>query len=210
MAETIEQRTRNTNRTVLHVGCGAANPEKLHRAFRGPEWREVRLDIDPGAKPDIVASITDMAGVKSGEYEAIYSSHNIEHLYAHEVPAALREFARVLNSDGFALIECPDLQSVAVLVADGKLEDTAYVSPAGPIAPLDMIYGHRGAMSQGNLFMAHRTGFTVQTLGNALIANGFARAIVERNEKAFALWAVGFKTQQSDAQLEAHRNALLK
>lgn len=64
-------------------------------------------------------------------------------------------------------------------------------------------------MAQGNLFMAHRTGFTVQTLGNALIANGFIRAIVERNEKAFALWAIGFKTQQSDAQLKAHRNALI-
>ncbi len=105
------------SRSVLHVGCGAPNAETLHRAFRGPEWREVRLDIDPGAKPDIVASMADMPEVESGTYDALYSSHNIEHLFAHEVPTALGEFARVLKPDGFALISCPDLQSIATLVA---------------------------------------------------------------------------------------------
>ncbi len=209
----IYHRSRNgeaaaKSRTVLHVGCGAPNPETLHRAFRGPGWREVRLDIDPAVKPDITASITDMAGVESGSYDAVYSSHNIEHLYAHEVPLALGEFARVLRPDGFALIACPDLQSVAALVAEGKLEDTAYVSPAGPIAPLDMLYGLRGALASGSLHTAHRTGFTLKTLGKALIANGFARAVVERFETAYALKAIGFKREPSDAEIKAYRDTL--
>ena len=122
-------------RSVLHVGCGSPNLETLHRAFRGPAWRKVRLDIDEGAKPDIVASIVDMAPVDAGGFDALYSSHNIEHLFPHDVPTAFGEFARVLKPDGFALITCPDLQSIAALIADDKLEDPAYTSPAGPIAP---------------------------------------------------------------------------
>ncbi len=196
------------SRSVLHVGCGAPNAETLHRAFRGPEWREVRLDIDPGAGPDIVASMADMPEVESGTYDALYSSHNIEHLFAHEVPAALGEFSRVLKPDGFALITCPDLQSIATLVARDELEDTAYVSPAGPVAAIDMLYGFRSALARGNVHMAHRTGFTAKTLGNALIANGFTRAIVERDEKAHALWSIGFKAPQNNAQLKSYRDAL--
>ena len=42
---------------VLHVGCGAYHPEKLHKSFAG--WKEIRLDIDPAVAPDIVASLTD-------------------------------------------------------------------------------------------------------------------------------------------------------
>jgi len=45
---------------VLNVGCGYPLRQKLHRHFHGPEWREVRLDLDPAVQPDIVCSITDM------------------------------------------------------------------------------------------------------------------------------------------------------
>ena len=41
--------------------------------------------------------------------DAVFSSHNIEHLYPHEVPLALKEFMRVLKPDGFVLMTCPDL-----------------------------------------------------------------------------------------------------
>ena len=193
-------------RSVLHVGCGSPNPETLHRAFCGPAWREVRLDIDEGAKPDIVASIVDMAPVDAGGFDALYSSHNIEHLFPHDVPTAFGEFARVLKPDGFALITCPDLQSIAALIADDKLEDAAYTSPAGPIAPVDMLYGLRPALARGMYFMAHRTGYTAKTLGQALIDNGFSQAIVEQQEQRFALWAVAFKTPRPEAMLQQYRD----
>jgi SAM-dependent methyltransferase len=181
-----------TRNSVLHVGCGAYAPTKLPTVFLDEGWREVRLDIDPGVSPDIVASITDMAGVAAGSYDAVYSSHNLEHLYPHEVPLALREFRRVLKPDGFALVALPDLQSVAQLVAEGRLEDPAYISPLGPIAPLDILYGFRPSLAQGNLYMAHRTGFTGRTLSQALLAAGFAGTLVQRHPDSMALWAVGF------------------
>ncbi len=182
---------------VLHVGCGAPNPQKLHAHFRTTEWREVRLDIDPAVQPDIVASITDMAIVKTESVDAIWSSHNIEHLYPHEVALALNEFYRVLKIGGLALITLPDLQRVAEWIAQDRLEDIAYVSPAGPITPLDMAYGHRPSLARGNLFMAHKTGFTAKTLGNALVKAGFVAVKVTRGP-AFDLWAVAYKSNNPE------------
>ena len=179
---------------VLHVGCGAFAHDKLPPLFREPHWREIRLDIDPAVAPDLVASITDMAVVAAGSMDAVYSSHNIEHLYPHEVPVALAEMRRVLAPSGLALIRVPDLQEVARHVAEGRLEDALYVSPMGPIAPLDILFGHRPSLALGNHFMAHRTGFTAGTLAAALIAAGFAAVLMQRDETAFALTAVAFRT----------------
>ena len=178
----------NGAKLVLHVGCGPANPDSLHPLFRGPEWQEVRLDIDPSVKPDIVASIVDMSSVKSESVDAIWSSHNLEHVYAHEVPLVLRGFFRVLRPGGQALITLPDLRQAARLIAAGKLEDTAYVSPAGPIAPLDIVYGHRASVQRGNEFMGHRTGFTAKTLTEKLRQAGFVDVDVKAPPD-FALWA---------------------
>ncbi|MSO75816.1 MAG: methyltransferase domain-containing protein [Alphaproteobacteria bacterium] len=180
-------------KTVLHVGCGDPNPDKLHVSYRGPEWREVRLDIDPTVQPDIVASITDMAMVASESVDAVWSSHNLEHLYPHDVPLALGEFCRVIKPAGHLLITLPDLQRIAELVANDKLDDTAYVAPAGPIAPIDMIYGFRTAIARGNFFMAHRTGFTQKTLVRALAVAGFRQVRLQRG-KNFDLWAFALKT----------------
>ncbi|TAN48593.1 MAG: methyltransferase domain-containing protein [Methylococcaceae bacterium] len=182
-------------KTVLHVGCGPRNPAKLHETFRTPEWREIRLDINEKVAPDIIGSITDMHMVADASMDAVWSSHNLEHLYPHEVPRALGEFSRVLKADGFALITLPDLQRVAELIAEDKLDEPAYQSPAGPITPLDILYGLRKSLAAGNLYMAHRTGFTAKTLGKALINAGFAQARLRRDDH-FNLWAVGYKKAQ--------------
>jgi SAM-dependent methyltransferase len=183
-------------RTVLHVGCGAPDPHKLPAAFfPAGAWREVRLDIDPGVAPDILASITDMGVVADGSADAVYSAHNLEHLHAHEVPLALREFHRVLRPEGgFLLVTVPDLQRAAALIAEDRLEESAYASPAGPISPLDMVYGFGRAIEAGNGFMAHRTGFTARTLEGALRAAGFPIVRVIRDEH-FALWATAWRAE---------------
>jgi SAM-dependent methyltransferase len=182
-------------KTVLNVGCGYPLRQKLHRHFQGPEWREIRLDLDPAVQPDIVCSITDMSPVAAGSVDAIWSSHNLEHLQRHEVPMALAEFVRVLKPRGFLLLTLPDLQQVARLVVEDRLEDEAYTSSSGPISALDMIFGHTASLARGNKFMAHRTGFTARTLQQALIAAGFVE-ITLRQGTAFDLWATAFKPVQ--------------
>jgi hypothetical protein len=187
---------------LLHVGCGMKRKAQTTRAFDTPEWTELRLDIDPAVEPDIVGTITDMKRVASASIDAIFSSHNIEHLYPHEVPLALAEFLRVLRPEGFAVVTCPDLQSVAALVADDKLDQPAYVSPAGPIAPLDMIYGHRPDLARGQLFMAHRTGFTRTVLIRTLQEAGFAQVAGMQRARAFDLWAIAGKLRRDPAMFQ--------
>lgn len=175
-------------RQFLHVGCSTDN--RIPWVFAG--WREIRLDIDPAVRPDIVASITDMHAVADASVDAVYSSHNLEHLEAHQVPLALSEFRRVLKPDGWLLLVVPDLQSVAELVAADRLCETVYETPGGPIAPIDIIYGHRGRIAAGNGFMAHRTGFTARVLAAAMQAAGFERVAMQR--ALLALWVYGLPT----------------
>ena len=116
----------------------------------------------------------------------------------------MSEFLRVLKSDGFAVITCPDLQSVCALVAEDKLTDPAYTSPAGPIAPLDILYGLRTSMANGNLYMAHRCGFTKKVLTATLQASGFKSvASMSRGHPYFDLWALATKAELNEEELLA-------
>jgi SAM-dependent methyltransferase len=196
LTENEPMASATATKTVLHVGCGSKVSQTLHPTFQTAEWQEIRLDIDPDYQPDIVANIMDMSVVGSESVDAIWSSHNLEHLFSHEVPVALREFHRVLKPDGFALITLPDLQKVAAHIAQGRLEDVLYVSPAGPISAIDVVYGHRAAVARGKVHMAHKTGFTAQSLGQKLFDAGFAQIEVKQ-DNGLALWALAIKAPVS-------------
>lgn len=144
----------------LHVGCGRATKPNTTPGFNNDMWQEIRFDIDPECAPDIVGTIVEMSDVATASVDAIFSSHNIEHIYPHEVPLAIKEFMRVLTDDGFVVLTCPDLQSVCAAIARDKLLEPLYISPAGPIAPIDILFGHRPQIAAGKHYMAHKCGFT--------------------------------------------------
>jgi SAM-dependent methyltransferase len=172
---------------ILHVGCGPRGSGELPALFHEEGWREIRLDINPDVQPDVVASMTNMPTVPDASVDAVYSSHNLEHLYAHEVPFALSEWARVLKPGGVVLVTVPDVQEVARAVADDRLEEVLYQSPAGPIFPIDVLWGLRSSIAAGNHFMAHKTGFTKTTMRARLEQGGFEGVqIVTRNYEIFA------------------------
>ena len=185
----------------LHIGCGPKRKDQTLPAFQSDVWNEVRFDIDESVAPDIIGTMTDMSAVEIASMDALFSSHNVEHLYPYEVPVAFAEFHRVLKEDGFAIIACPDLQSVAALIAEDKLLDPAYVSPAGPITPLDILFGHRSSMQQGNLYMAHHVGFTQKVLAGTLKSAGFGAVLTIRRPEKFDLWAFAMKQGVSDEEL---------
>ncbi len=152
--------------TLLHPGCGFEPlPEWLNGAV------ETRLDIDEDCKPDIVASITDMGEI--GEFDLIYTSHTLEHLYQYDVEKALKEFHRVLKSGGMAFIMVPDVEGVTCN------NDTLYVSQAGPICGLDLYYGLTSYVQQ-NPYYAHHTAFVKETMESQLKAAGFDVVTVKR------------------------------
>ena len=188
-------------KTFLHVGCGPQNQSSC-LGFNYDNWKEIRFDIDKKVKPDIEGTLTDMKLVETGSVDAVYSSHNIEHIYPHEVPIALREFYRVLKEDGMVVITCPDLQSVCKAVVQDKLLEPLYESDIGPISPIDILYGHRGFIAQGNEYMAHKGGFTYSVLDRAFYEAGFKIRYGGRRPAAWDLFIVAFKQDKSDEEIK--------
>ena len=184
-------------KTFLHVGCGYEDKSQIN-GFNNDNWKEIRFDINKDVKPDIEGTLTDMKLVETGSVDAVYSSHNIEHIYPHEVPIALKEFYRVLKEDGIVVITCTDLQSVCEAVAQDKLLEPLYESPASPISPIDILYGYRKDVAKGNEYMAHKGGFTYTSLNASFFEAGFkARYGGRGNESGVPnLFLVAFKQKK--------------
>ncbi len=93
-------------RTFLHIGCGPKRKDQTTRGFNIPEWRELRLDIDPDVKPDIVGSMMDMSSVEDGGVDAVFSSHNIgaDVGFDPEYPASLDDQFRVRTKNSINLL----------------------------------------------------------------------------------------------------------
>lgn len=189
-------------KSFLHVGCGQKRKDKTTIGFNTPEWLEVRFDIDKSNQPDLIGTMVDIHSVATKSMDALYSSHNIEHLYPHEVDIALKEFLRVLKPEGYAVITCPDIQSVCSLIAEDKLTEPVYMSAVGAITPLDILYGHGASIARGNHYMAHKTGFTKKTLSQALQRAGFAiSGVLVKKESFFNLWAIASKKHMERDEL---------
>jgi SAM-dependent methyltransferase len=186
----------------LHVGCGPKRKNQTVKAFATSEWEEVTLDIDRSVNPDLVDKLPELSQVESNSFDAVYSAHNIEHLYPHEVPLALNAMRRVLKEDGFVILTCPDLQTIGERLASGDIDAPIYTSRRGPVAPLDMMYGFRPAMAQGNLYMAHHTGFTLKSLSDACIRAGFARFLGLRRPKRYDLWGLATKLTKTHDEIQ--------
>lgn len=184
----------------LHVGCGSQKKIEL-KGFNSLEWEEIRFDIDEKIKPDIVGTLTDMSKVMNESVDAVYSSHNIEHIYAHEVPIALKEFFRVLKPEGFVVITCPDLMSVCEAIIKDQLLQPLYRSPTGDIAPIDILYGHRLYLMQGKEFMSHKCGFTYQSLCSAFYEAGFKTTFGGSRPNYYDLWLIAFKNLKTHEEI---------
>jgi len=188
-------------KTFLHVGCGNNNKSHL-RGFSNDNWKEIRFDIDKNVNPDIVGTLTDMKSVETESVDAVYSAHNIEHIYPHQVPIALKEFYRVLKEDGIVVITCPDLQSAGEALAQDKLFETIYEAisvPEGhkvPITAFDVLFGHRNTTATGNVFMVHKGGFTYSTLDRAFYEAGFKARYGGRRPRRCDLFLVAFKQKK--------------
>jgi predicted SAM-dependent methyltransferase len=162
---------------VLHVGCGSSPL---------PDWvkgEETRLDIDGRCNPDIIASMTDLGDI--GEYDLVYCSHALEHLYPHDALKALREFYRVLKPNGMAWITVPNLTGIEPTF------DVVYETDAGrPITGFHMFYGDLYAIEEFP-HMAHRAGYVPETLRQIMEIAGFKVAIAEHS--GFNLTGIGMK-----------------
>lgn len=90
----------------LHLGCGK---RKL------PGWVGVDSRNDVGA--DLVADVRYLDHFASGEVSAIYACHVLEHIPRPDVLPALREWRRVLKTEGKLYVAVPDFGVLARMYA---------------------------------------------------------------------------------------------
>ncbi len=199
--KTIPNPTLNNKKLMkifLHAGCGDQSQSDVI-GFDNDNWKEIRFDIDERVNPDIVGTMTDMKSVVTGSVDAVYSSHNIEHIFPHEVPIALSEFYRVLKEDGIVVITCPDLQSVGEAIAQDRLMETLYEGVNVPVTAFDILYGHRETTLDGDIYAIHRGGFTYSTLEKAFKEAGFKARF--GGGSGYDLYLVAFKQKKSEEEI---------
>jgi SAM-dependent methyltransferase len=185
---------------VLNVGGGTSRDLPPH--YKG--WEQVLLDIDPNVKPDVVCDAKEMRKLPPAKYDAVFCSHNLEHFYRHEVPAVLAGFLHVLKPDGFVQIAVPDMMELFErVVRDCRdIDETWYSSSGGPISFHDVIYGWGKAVAQGNLYYAHKTGFSDKTLTKALSSAGFRHVMTAREQGNLHAYAFKSKAKPTPARLK--------
>lgn len=156
----------------LHVGCGPKKKEQTTFIFNSEKWEEVRFDIDKSHNPDIIGSMTNMSMIDDNSFDAVFSSHNIEHLFYHEAEIAVKEFYRILKPSGYVFLLCPDIIEACKAVYENGPNSKLYSTAAGiDISPIDVIYGWRLSIKNGNEYMAHKFGYSEQSL-ISLFKNG--------------------------------------
>ena len=157
---------------VLNVG-GGKKSTPIPSKFDG--WEHVLLDIFPGPDVDIVADAREMVAWIPQQFDAVYSAHNLEHYHDHEVGWVLEGMHAALIPGGEVHIVVPNIGQLICEMVEHRidLEDVLYMSPAGEITPLDVLFGYRPEVESGNPFYAHKTGFTAKRLHKVLEKAGF-------------------------------------
>lgn len=168
---------------VLNIGAGNTRLNSQTEWFDG--WKELRVDV-ADCNPDIVSDITTLKGIGDKTVDAIWASHVVEHVYFHQLKDVFINMIRVLKNDGYAIIRVPDLGAIADRIPNGLL-DTVYESSAGPVAVIDMIYGHRGFVQTWNESMAHKTGFTRDSMTKILQSLNINAMIAAFNDEVIAI-----------------------
>ena len=82
----------------LRLDYGPKHKDQNAKTFKSDGWAEKLLDIDSKELPDVVGAMTDMSAVNDSSMQAVFSSHNIERLYPHELPLASGEFIQAFPS----------------------------------------------------------------------------------------------------------------
>lgn len=194
------------SKKVLHVEAGRPHPKKLHSAFSGEEWVEVRLDKDPSTQPNYTGHLRDLSMVPDGSMDAIWSRHNLQKLFYHEIPTTLAEFMRILKPEGLLMLAVPNTLKVAEAIVGDKLESPLFSSSKGTVSAIDMLYGNRIRLQEQGEAAAHHMCFTPPTIAKKLQEANFRNIQVRAD--GYNLWVGGHKLSQEHPQYNAAPNII--
>jgi SAM-dependent methyltransferase len=185
----------------LHAASGNSDKSRTTREFATDAWEEIRMDDNPDVHPDVQADMLHMESVQSASFDAAFTAYSLERLYPHEVLPALTNLHRVLKDGGYLVAHCADLRSACALIAGDKLLEPAYESPAGPVAPIDILYGFRPALAAGYTRHANKCGFTVRAFTGTLAQAGFGSVWVTVNAPTYTITAIASKKERPETAM---------
>jgi predicted SAM-dependent methyltransferase len=149
----IEPCTSKTMTRRLHIGGTTAC-----------EGWEI-LNAIPEAWVDHIGQAEDLSRFEGNIFDEIYASHVLEHLgYQSALPAALREWYRVLKPEGRLMVSVPDLDTLCQLYSQ-----RTELRPEDRFAVMRMMFG-----GQLDEFDFHFVGLNEEFLASFLSDAGFA------------------------------------
>lgn len=139
---------------MLNIGVG-------NRPITYKDYQVVSLDIRPEVKPDIVGDCRKIPEPDES-YDAVYSSHTLEHFGRAEIMPLLLEWLRVLKPGGLLIVVVPNLEFAARDILSGLINSETF----------DILYG---AQEYATNF--HKMGFTCNVLKEFLDSIGSLKDI---------------------------------
>ena len=93
---------------VADIGCGLWSPHMENCKIK-------RFDINPKANPDVICDIRAIPEADE-TFDAVYSSHVLEHFYFWEAPELVQEWSRILKVGGEIKIRVPNFAWAAEMI----------------------------------------------------------------------------------------------
>jgi predicted SAM-dependent methyltransferase len=144
----------------LNIGCGKQTWPDFYCVDAVPHPKASRA-------PDLLHAfafdgevLTNPLPLADGVADEVHSYHFLEHVYAWEAPALVREFARLLKAGGRLVLELPDLRRACQNLIAGTRDQMS-------------MWGLYGDPGHRDPWMCHRWGYTPETVTALLQANGF-------------------------------------
>lgn len=136
------------NAVYLHLGCGQVNHSKF-------------INIDMLSAPHVhyVRSVDNLSIFKDRSVDLIYASHCLEHFPFRAVPGVLKEWHRVLKTDGILRLSVPDFDLLQEIYKETGNDINNIVDP---------LMG-----SQVNSLDFHKSLFNSKNLTQLLETSGF-------------------------------------
>lgn len=181
----------DARKVVLHIGWMSTYEGGLAAQFPPAEWRELRFDVDPRIKPDFTGSPEQLIGIDDGSVDVVFIPQMLQRFPLAAAPRILSEAQRVLKDEGRLMLSVPNAQIAAVYLANNLPFQTLYESKLGPITPMDLLYGLRSGIAQGERHFLHCSGFTYEQLGLLMRDQGFTNIVIQR--KGYEITALGYK-----------------
>jgi hypothetical protein len=159
---------------IADIGCGHWTP-----AWEGAKVK--RFDIDPETKPDVLCDVRAIPEADE-TFDAVYSSHVLEHFFYWEAPELIKEWVRILKIGGTLQVSVPNMEYAAreIIKACDDNGDLSYVH--------GMIWGNRPAAGApvGEVKLnsykdnqMHKTGYTRKGLQGLFVNMGLTEIVVD-------------------------------